>query len=107
MSAGDFSPSIISKIGTLALAFMPGIQGRRKQTRALALNIKNMAYVKNWLHCVWGTKNRIHFLNKELRTELIRHIRENAKTKNIYIDSIDGSDEHLHCLISLGPDPGF
>jgi putative transposase len=63
-----------------------------------------MAYVRNWLHCVWGTKNRIHFLNKELRTELIRHIRENAKTKNIYIDSIDGSDEHLHCLISLNPD---
>ena len=35
---------------------------------------------------------------------MIRHIRENAKIKNIYIDSIDGSKEHLHCLISLNPD---
>jgi putative transposase len=63
-----------------------------------------MSYVKNWLHCVWGTKNRTHFLTDEIRKDLIRHIRENARIKNIYIDSIDGSSDHLHCLISLNPD---
>jgi len=85
----------------------PGIYARVTRpttTRALALNIKIMAYVKNWLHCVWGTKNRTPFLDKKLKAELICHIKENAKAKNIYIDSIDGYKEHLHCLISLNPD---
>ena len=35
---------------------------------------------------------------------MIRHILENARTKNINIDSINGYKEHLHCLISLAPD---
>jgi putative transposase len=63
-----------------------------------------MAYVKNWLHCVWGTKSKIPFLKKEIKHLVIEHITENAKAKGIYIDTIDGHDEHLHCLISLHPD---
>ena len=63
-----------------------------------------MSYVKNWLHCVWGTKNRIPFLNQEIRIKVINHIKENSREKGIYIDSINGHKEHLHCLISLDPD---
>ena len=63
-----------------------------------------MAYVKNWLHCVWGTKNRVPFLITEIRTNLIHHIKENAREKGIFIDLINGHKEHLHCLLSLDPD---
>ena len=63
-----------------------------------------MSYVKNWLHCVWGTKNRIPFLVKQSKEDILRHIKANAKEKNIYIDIINGHTEHLHCLISLSPD---
>ena len=63
-----------------------------------------MSYVKNWLHCVWGTKNRTPFLNPEVRANLIIHIKENAREKGIFLDSINGHREHLHCLISLDPD---
>ncbi|MGD0343096.1 MAG: IS200/IS605 family transposase [Bacteroidales bacterium] len=63
-----------------------------------------MSYVKNWLHCVWGTKNRVPFLNPDFRNILIIHIKENAREKGIYIDSINGHREHLHCLLSLNPD---
>ena len=63
-----------------------------------------MSYVKNWLHCVWGTKNRIPFLVKQSKEDILRHIKDNAKEKNIYIDIINGHTEHLHCLISLSPD---
>jgi putative transposase len=63
-----------------------------------------MAYVKNWLHCVWGTKDRIPFLTGKMKFELIEHIRTNAREKNIYIDFIGGYKEHIHCLISLNPD---
>ncbi len=72
--------------------------------RALAQNIKPMAYVKNWLHCVWGTKSRVPFLTKEIKKLVIEHIKENAKSKGIYIDIIDGHVQHLHCLILLHPD---
>jgi putative transposase len=63
-----------------------------------------MAYVKIWLHCVWGTKYRDRILTEEVRKDLIDHILENARTKNINIDSINGYKDHLHCLICLAPD---
>ena len=63
-----------------------------------------MSYVKNWLHCVWGTKNRVPFPGKHSKEKIINHIRANAKEKDIYIDIINGHSEHLHCLISLNPD---
>jgi putative transposase len=63
-----------------------------------------MAYVKNWLHCVWGTKSRIPFLTKDIKTDVLDHIKANAKSKGIYIDIINGHTEHIHCLISLNPD---
>ena len=63
-----------------------------------------MAYVKNWLHIVWGTKSRVPYLSDKIRNEVIEHIRLNAKEKHIYIDSMDGYREHLHCLLSLDPD---
>jgi len=63
-----------------------------------------MAYVKNWLHCVWGTKNRVHLLNGEVRYQVIAHIKDNCLSKGIYIDTINGATEHLHCLLSLNPD---
>lgn len=63
-----------------------------------------MPYVKNWLHCVWCTKKKIPYLEGNLKIEVINHIRANAKEKGIYIDFVNGSTEHLHCLLSLPHD---
>ena len=64
-----------------------------------------MAYVKVYIHFVWSTKNREQFLEtKELREKVWKHIRENAKEKEIFVDFINGYAEHCHCLISLGID---
>ena len=63
-----------------------------------------MAYVKNWLHCVWGTKNRTPYLSGGIKNKVTDHIKVNAKEKGIYIDIINGYNEHIHCLISLNPD---
>ena len=60
-----------------------------------------MAYVRIWLHCVWGTKNRFPFLTKEIKMKVINHIREYATKKDIYIDFINGCKDHLHTTISL------
>lgn len=61
-----------------------------------------MAYVKIWIHFVWGTKSREPLISKKLKPILIDHIKENANSKKIYIDSIDGGKEHIHILVSLG-----
>jgi REP element-mobilizing transposase RayT len=63
-----------------------------------------MSYVSNWLHCVWGTKWRHPYLTGNVRAAMISHILENARMKKIYIDCLNGSTEHLHCLLSLDPD---
>jgi REP element-mobilizing transposase RayT len=61
-----------------------------------------MSYLKIWLHCVWTTNKRIPYLREEIRNDVILHIRDNARIKGIYIDHINGHQEHLHALISLG-----
>jgi REP element-mobilizing transposase RayT len=61
-----------------------------------------MSHTKIWVHYVWTTKNRIPYLRDQIRESVIYHIRDNAKSKDIYIDHINGYYEHLHALISLG-----
>lgn len=63
-----------------------------------------MSYVRNWIHVVWGTKNRYPFLKDDILLQVTDHIRSNSVKKNIFIDSINGHNEHIHCLISLNPD---
>ena len=60
-----------------------------------------MAYVRIWIHAVWGTKNRKPYLLDDTKQQIINHIKANSKQKNIYIDSINGYHEHLHCLLGL------
>ena len=63
-----------------------------------------MPYIRIWIHLIWSTKNRERLITQELKTKLLAHIRENAKSKNIYIDFINCEPEHVHATISLGSD---
>ena len=63
-----------------------------------------MSYVRVWIHSVWGTKNREHFLTRDNRPAVIDHIKKNAKKKGIHIDRLNGGAEHLHCLFGLNAD---
>ncbi|WP_372950043.1 transposase [Mariniphaga sp.] len=62
-----------------------------------------MSWVKIWVHMVFSTKDGTPFLNSsELRKKVFGHISENALEKRIWLDSVNGHKEHIHCLISLG-----
>ena len=63
-----------------------------------------MPYVRIWLHLVWSTKNRYPFLKKQIRRKAFDHIQENAKLKGIYLDCVNGYEDHIHCLVSLSTD---
>ena len=55
------------------------------------------------MHMVFSTKNREPFLNsQELRKQVFQHIKKNAEEKGIWLDCVNGYQEHAHCLISLG-----
>jgi len=60
-----------------------------------------MPFIKIWIHLVWSTKNRQLFLTKDIRQKVFSHMMENARTKDIYVDFINGYSDHAHCLISL------
>jgi REP element-mobilizing transposase RayT len=60
-----------------------------------------MSYVKIWIHAVWGTKNHEPVLKPPILEKICSHIGFNAKQKGIYIDRINGYDEHIHILMLL------
>ncbi|GIK60717.1 MAG: IS200/IS605 family transposase [Ignavibacteriota bacterium] len=63
-----------------------------------------MRFINIYLHVIWSTKNRSKIIAKGLKLILIQHIKSNAKEKEIFIDSINCTDDHIHLLISLGTD---
>ena len=64
-----------------------------------------MPFVKDYIHFVWSTKNRMPLLEtKEIRDKVWFHVRENAIKKGIFIDFVNGHSQHCHCLVSLGID---
>lgn len=64
-----------------------------------------MPFTKVYIHFVWSTKDRFPFLNSaELRQKVWNHIKENANSKGIFIDFVNGYEDHCHCLVSLGID---
>ena len=63
-----------------------------------------MPFIKIWIHLVWATKRREPVLDKSIRQKIFTHIRENARTKDIHIDFINGYTDHVHVLLSLNAD---
>ncbi len=64
-----------------------------------------MPFIKVYIHFVWSTKNRVPYLKtKSIRAAMWQHIKENASAKEIFIDFVNGHQEHCHCLVSLGAD---
>jgi putative transposase len=60
-------------------------------------------YYKIWIHLIWTTKNRNHFLTKDIRGDVFNHILETANEKGFCIDLISGYVEHVHLLLFLNP----
>ena len=62
-----------------------------------------MSWVRVYMHMVFSTKNREPFLHsKELRKQVFQHIKKNAEEKGIWLECVNGYQDHTHCLISLG-----
>lgn len=60
-------------------------------------------YHKLWIHLIWSTKDRFPFLTREFRNDVIFHIKEKAWEKEIHLDILNGTADHLHALLGLDP----
>ena len=54
------------------------------------------------IHYIWATKNRTPIINHELKYLLLNHIKENSLSKEIFIDTLNCVEDHIHLLVSLG-----
>ena len=63
-----------------------------------------MPYVRVWVHLIWSTKDRTPLLTKELRHQVINHIKANASNKGIFLATINGVSDHVHALVSIKAD---
>lgn len=61
-----------------------------------------MSFIKVWIHYVWATKNHESLLQQDFRKLIFSHILEQNRKKGIWIDTINGHNNHVHALISLG-----
>lgn len=60
-----------------------------------------MSWIRIWVHFVFATKNREAYLHPEIRKQVFQHIKQNAEEKAIWLDSVNGFSDHVHCLLSL------
>lgn len=60
-----------------------------------------MSWVQIWVHLVFSTQQSVPFLSTKTRNNAILHLKKISKEKGIYLQSIYGSTDALHCLVSL------
>ena len=60
-------------------------------------------FFKLWIHLVWSTKGREPLLFDKIQKNIFFHIKEKGSEKGYHLDVINGTEDHLHCLLSLHP----
>jgi putative transposase len=63
-----------------------------------------MPYTKIWIHLIWTTKNRGKLISPELKPKLLSHIKEYTSARDIHLDFINCTSDHVHAIISMNPD---
>jgi putative transposase len=62
------------------------------------------SYSALWIHVIWSTKNREPILTPLLKQEVYQVINGIANDHEIYLDCINGVEDHVHLLIRLRTD---
>jgi len=62
------------------------------------------SYSALWVHIIWSTKNREPLLTPALKYEVYDVIKTIASDHEIYLDCINGIEDHVHLLIRLRTD---
>jgi putative transposase len=61
------------------------------------------AYVANFTHCVFSTKDRKNLISAELQPQLYAYVMGTARNLQITIIAVGGMPDHIHLLIAVPP----
>jgi REP element-mobilizing transposase RayT len=64
---------------------------------------RSSAYYKLVYHFVWGTKNRLPLLIPSVEELLFPYVRYKCKELGYFLHAINGTEDHIHVLLSLTP----
>jgi len=61
------------------------------------------SYNKIWIHAIWATKGRSHYISSQIEVKLHNFINNQFKELGCVIRAINGMPDHIHCLFLLNP----
>jgi putative transposase len=61
------------------------------------------SFVHIHLHLIWSTKNREPLLLPEVRKQFFPILIEEASKLDSYVTCINGTEDHVHCLLNYHP----
>ncbi len=64
---------------------------------------RHTAYHELIYHFVWGTKNRLSLISPAVEGRLFPYIGYKCKQLGYELYAINGTEDHLHCLLRLPP----
>ncbi|WEK35275.1 MAG: IS200/IS605 family transposase [Candidatus Pseudobacter hemicellulosilyticus] len=65
--------------------------------------LANANKVYLFVHIIWTVKDRQPLLSKPIRMVLFTHLQKHSEAKGIKILSVNGVEDHVHCLVQLHP----
>jgi putative transposase len=54
-------------------------------------------------HFIWGTKNRLPFITPSVEQRLFPYIGYKCKELGYFLHAVNGTEDHIHLLLSLTP----
>lgn len=61
------------------------------------------SYNKIWIHSIWATKNRQHYITPNIERKVYDFIYNQFRDLGCVVRAINGMPDHIHCLFLLNP----
>ncbi|NTE05293.1 IS200/IS605 family transposase [Agrobacterium tumefaciens] len=61
------------------------------------------SYNKIWIHAIWATKSRNHYISHQIERKVYEFIYNQFKDLGCVVRIINGMPDHIHCLFLLCP----
>lgn len=62
-----------------------------------------MSFWRNYYHLTWSTKNRLPAINSDFETQLFSYLMKKAAELEVFVFSINGTQDHIHLVVSIPP----
>ena len=61
------------------------------------------SFNKIWIHAIWATKNRIHYIDSSIEDNVYLFINQQLRDMGCPVRIINGMPDHIHCMFLLSP----